>query len=79
MTAGSGGPETRVTMFPVPDPEGRGAIATALFAWNRRGGLTEGWSTNSHRRPLELGLDAALPAILEVGCQIGESWSGREG
>jgi hypothetical protein len=57
-------------------PEGRRAIATALFASIE----VEGYQRMEYEltpEAIELGLDAALPAVMEVGAQIGEFGRGE--
>jgi len=57
-------------------PEGRQALATALFAKLE----VEGYRRVTYEltsEAVELGLDAALPAVLETGGQIGEFGRGE--
>ncbi len=57
-------------------PEGRRALATALFASIE----VEGYQRMEYAltpEAIELGLSGTLPAILEVGCQIGEFGRGE--
>ncbi|MFO1540588.1 MAG: hypothetical protein ACKOTZ_09145 [Chloroflexota bacterium] len=57
-------------------PDGRRALATALFAKTE----VEGYQRMFYAltpEAIELGLNAALPAVLEVGGQIGEFGRGE--
>ncbi len=57
-------------------PEGRRALATSLFAKLE----VEGYRKMTYTLTpdaIDLGLNAALPAVLEVGAQIGESGRGE--
>jgi hypothetical protein len=57
-------------------PEGRRALATALFAKVDVLGYQK-MEYELTPEAIELGLDAALPAIVEVGAQIGEFGRGE--